>query len=203
MRSRRYRRPMAPRDPLVLARDTVNHVTQRATDREIFCFDPLDRDAILTIVARTVDRYELDLVDYCVMTNHVHLLAAAPNANLARTMQYLWARVVERFNRRHGRRGHLVQAPYRAKPVESEEHYLAARAYVAMNPVEAGLCERPEDWRWSGYGGRGTLVPAPDSVIREIVEAQLAERAAGAARVLPGVLSYLEEDLSPADMAWA
>jgi hypothetical protein len=118
-------------------------------------------------------------------------------------MQYLWARVVERFNRRHGRRGHLVQAPYRAKPIESEEHYLAARAYVATNPVEAGLCQRPESWRWSGYGGGGALVPVPEPVIRDLVEAQLAERAAGVERVLPAVLSYLEEDLSSADVAWA
>jgi REP element-mobilizing transposase RayT len=194
---------MARRKPLVLAPDTLNHLTQRATDREILCFDPLDRDAIVTIVARTVGRYELDLVDYCVMTNHVHLIAAAPSANLPKAMQYLWARVVERFNRRHVRRGHLVQAPYRAKPVESEEHYLAARAYVAMNPVEAGLCERPEDWRWSGYGGRGSLVPAPDPVIRELVRSQLAERAAGVDRALPAVLSYLEDDLSPAAVSRA
>lgn len=194
---------MSVRNPVVLAPDTQNHLTQRATDRELFCFDPLDRDAIVTIVARTVDRYELSLVDYCVMTNHVHLIASAPNANLARAMQYLWARVVERFNRRHGRRGHLVQAPYRAKPIESEEHYLAARAYVAMNPVEAGLCVRPEEWRWSGYGGRGALVPPPDLAIRRLVEAQLAERAAGIDIVLPAVLSYLEDDLAPADVAWA
>jgi REP element-mobilizing transposase RayT len=195
---------MSARDPLVLAPDTLNHVTQRATDREIFCFDRLDRDGIVGVVARTVDRHDLTLVDYCVMTNHVHLILAAPHANLPKAMQYLWARVVERFNRRHCRRGHLVQAPYRAKPIESEEHYLAARAYVAMNPVEAGLCEKPEDWRWSGYGGRGALVPPPDSVIRRLVQAQLAERAARPEDYrLPAVLAYLADDVSYAGLVAA
>jgi putative transposase len=195
---------MSVRNPIVLAPDTLNHVTQRATDREILCFDRLDRDAIITVVARTVSRYELTLVDYCAMTNHVHLLVSAPNANLPNAMQYLWARVVERFNRRHGRRGHLVQAPYRAKPVESEEHYLAARAYLAMNPVEAGLCEKPEDWLWSGYGGRSALVPPPDAVIRRHVRAQFVERASRPDEYrLPAVLAYLEDDLFPAGMAAA
>jgi putative transposase len=193
------------RDPVVLAPETLNHVTQRATDRERFCFDRLDRDAIVATLARTVERYELTLVDYCVMTNHVHFLLFAPRANLPRAMQYLAARIVERFNRRHGRRGHLVQAPYRATPVQTEEHYLAARAYLAMNPVAAGLCRRPEQWPWSGYGGRGALVPPPDRVFRRLVDAQLAQHAAGGRGPvsLPPELAYLDDDLAASDVAWA
>ena len=191
------------RDPIVLAPETMNHVTQRATDREIFCFDRIDRDAIITLVRRTVERYELRLVDYCVMTNHLHLMILAPRANLPRAKHDLVARMVERFNRRDGQRGHHVQAPYRARPVETDEHYLAARAYLAMNPVEAGLCARPGDWVWSGYGGRGVLVPPPGVAIHRLVEAQVAERAARARRQLPAALAYLRDDLSLADVSWA
>jgi putative transposase len=32
-----------------------------------------------------------------------------------------------------------------------EEHLLSAVRYVEMNPVRAGLCERPGDWPWSSY----------------------------------------------------
>lgn len=165
------------RDPVVLAAETMNHVTQHATGVDCFCLDDFDRNAAVDIVARTVKRYQLVLIDYCVMTNHVHLLLLAPNGNLPRAMQYLWARLAERYNRRHDRKGHLVRARYGAKPVKDEEQYLSTRAYIAMNPVKAGLCERPEQWRWSGYGGRGVLTPPPGATVRRLVEAQLAERA--------------------------
>lgn len=164
-----------PRSPIVLAPETVNHVTQRATDSETFVLDSFDREAIVQIAEKSVRRYQLELRDYSVLGNHLHLVLRAPLGNLPRAMQYLGARIVERFNRRHGRRGHLVQAPYRAKPVLTEGHALWLRVYIAMNPVRAGLCRRPEDWRWGGYGGRGRLVPPPDALTRDLVEAALAE----------------------------
>ncbi len=77
------------RSPLVLAPETVNHITQRATDSEAFSVDRLDRDALVAVIAKTVDRYEIELFDYCVLTNHVHLLMRAPRGNLPRAMQYL------------------------------------------------------------------------------------------------------------------
>jgi REP element-mobilizing transposase RayT len=164
-----------PRSPIVLSPETVNHVTQRATDSETFVLDRIDRDAIVALVRKTVDRHELELQDYCVMSNHLHLLVRAPKANLPRAMQYLGARMVERFNRRYCRRGHLVQAPYGAKPVLTEGHSLWVRAYIALNPVFAGLCDRPEQWAWSGYGGKGQLVPPPSRETRELVRASLVD----------------------------
>jgi len=148
-------------------------VTQRATDREIFSYDRIDRDGVVAVVRRAIDRYDIELLDYCVMTNHLHLLLRAPKGNLPRAMQYLGARMVERFNRRHLRRGHLVQAPYHAEPVVTESHSLWVRAYIALNPVQAGLCARPEEWMWSGYGGRGLLAPLPDRATRDLVESAL------------------------------
>jgi len=168
-----YARSMARRPPLVLAPETVNHITQRATDSEAFSVDRHDRDAAVAVIEKTVDRYDVELIDYCVMTNHLHLLMRAPRGNLPRAMQYLGARLVERFNRRHLRRGHLVQAPYHAEPVTDENHWLWVRAYIALNPVWAGLVRRPEHWPWSGCGGNGRLVALPDSGTRTIVEATL------------------------------
>ncbi|HWH04911.1 MAG TPA: transposase [Gaiellaceae bacterium] len=161
------------RDPVALAPETVNHVTYHATGSDVFAIDDHDRDAIVAFLGKTVQRYQLDLHDYCVMTNHIHLVVRAPHGNLPRAMQHFLSGVVLRFNRRHGRRGHLVQEPYAPKPILSEEHYLSTRAYVAMNPVEANLVSHPRDYRWCGFGGGGVLTPRPDATIRALVEAQL------------------------------
>jgi hypothetical protein len=54
----------------------------------------------------------------------------------------------QRFNRRHGRRGHLFGDRFWASVVEDDHDVRAAR-YILLNPVRAGLCELPEEWRWS------------------------------------------------------
>jgi len=177
------------RDPLVLSPDIVNHVTQHATGRDVFSLDERDRDAVVALLAKTRDRYELELHDYCVMTNHIHLVVRAPRANLPRAMQYLWACVVQRFNRRHDRRGHLVAAPYSPTPILSEEHYLATRAYVALNPVVARLCRHPAEWRWCGFGGGGAIATAPDAAVRALVDARVELLEATRRELRPGEMS--------------
>jgi REP element-mobilizing transposase RayT len=54
----------------------------------------------------------------------------------------------QRFNRRHGRVGHLFQNRFSAHVIESDEHLVSAILYVGDNPVRAGLAERPADWPW-------------------------------------------------------
>ena len=55
------------------------------------------------------------------------------------------------MNRKHGRNGHLFRNHYSWQPVENDEHLLEAVRYILLNPVRAGICEKPEDWRWSSY----------------------------------------------------
>jgi putative transposase len=86
------------------------------------------------------------------MTNHVHLLATPREADsLPRTMQALGRRYVRHVNNRYGRTGTLWEGRYRAAPIESDMHFLACCRYIELNPVRAGMVERPDDYRWSSY----------------------------------------------------
>jgi putative transposase len=57
------------------------------------------------------------------------------------------------FNAEYGHRGHTMAARYWARRIVDAEDMLTSYAYVARNPVEAFLCDRPEDWAWSSYAG--------------------------------------------------
>ena len=81
-------------------------------------------------------------------------------------MCFLFGEYVEAYNARHARRGALVQGRYKALLVETEEHYLACLSYLALNPVGAGLCDRPEDWPWSSYAAGGLLAPRVEELLR-------------------------------------
>jgi len=152
----------------------VYHVTQHATGDEILYRDPFDRFFFEGLLGRVVKLYRWDLYAYCQLDNHYHLLLRLRELSLARGMQLLNSRYVQGFNERHDRRGTLVRGRYTSTLVETEGHYLNSIAYIAMNPVGAGLCRRPEDWEWSSYGGRGTLARRPDEFLRDFIDISLA-----------------------------
>ena len=143
-----------PRQPRVHVPNGIWHVTQRATDAEVFFRVPDDYRAFLHLLAVAAAWARWVVHDYCLMTNHVHLLIQTPVPTLPAGMRRLLGPYVEEFNERHGRKGALVQGRYKARLVETEEHYLECLRYLADNPVAAGLCDTPEAWPWSGYAQR-------------------------------------------------
>jgi hypothetical protein len=94
------------------------------------------------------------------MGTHYHLIVQTPRVNLAAGMQMLNGRYAQRFNWRYRRRGHLFGGRFMSVHIQDETHLMAAHRYVARNPVRAGLCAAPADWRWSSYRALvGTELP--------------------------------------------
>jgi hypothetical protein len=87
------------------------------------------------------------------LSTHYHLLVTTPAADIAAGMRQLNGLFARRFNKRHDRSGALFESRYRCELVESDGHLLEIYRYLALNPVRAGMVERPEEWRWSSYPG--------------------------------------------------
>jgi REP element-mobilizing transposase RayT len=83
------------------------------------------------------------------MGTHYHLIVESSREQLSAGMQRLNGVYAIRFNRRHGLKGHLFEARFASYVLRDEEHFTAAINYVLENPVRAGLCASPTDWRWS------------------------------------------------------
>jgi len=96
------------------------------------------------------------------MTNHFHFLIRTPKPNLSRGMQRLNGLYGQVFNIRHGQSGHVFQGRFHSELVESEGHLFECARYDDLNPVRAGLCDHPLDWRWSSCRALMGLVPKPD-----------------------------------------
>jgi putative transposase len=105
----------------------------------------------LRMLRGTVRQQRWCLLAYCLMENHVHLLMETPQANLSGGMQRMHGLYAREFNTRHGRSGHVFQGRYGAVRMTTDDQLIGAAIYVAMNPVEAGLCSRPEEWPWSSH----------------------------------------------------
>jgi REP element-mobilizing transposase RayT len=161
------------RAPRIEVIDGVYHVTQHATGEEVLFRDVIDRHVFEHLLGTSVRRHSWRLHAYCQLDNHYHLVVQIREATLATGMRFLNSRYVQGFNERHGRRGTLVRGRYYAGLLGTEAHYLSCLAYLAMNPVGAGLCRRPEEWEWSSYGGGGALAPRPDALLRGFVDVAL------------------------------
>ena len=149
------------------------HVTHRATDSEVFFRAPADFRSLLDLLGVTVRWARWTLHDYCLMTNHLHLVVQTPLPTLPAGMRRLMSTYVEEFNLRYGRCGALVQGRYKSQLVDTDDYWSNCLQYVANNPVTAGLCTRPEDWPWSSYARRmnpsisDVWGPGPDTSYRD------------------------------------
>jgi REP element-mobilizing transposase RayT len=124
--------------------------------------DDSDRMRFLRELALATDKTSSRCLAYCLMGTHYHLLLDVDAEVLARGMHSLNFRYAVGFNRRHAMKGHVHGTRYNAFRVNGEADLLSRYKYVARNPVEAGLCESPEDWRWSSYAATiGLAMPQP------------------------------------------
>ena len=129
----------------------VYHVTSRGNAQQDIFLDDEDRDSFLETLARMVDRFDWNCHAYCLMNNHYHLLIETPRANLSQGMQLLNSMLSQRFNRRHGRVGHVLQGRFKAILVEKESHLLELARYIVLNPVRAETVRHPREYQWSSY----------------------------------------------------
>ena len=130
----------------------IFHVYARGSRQQAIYRTRGDRLTYLAFLARTIRRYRWHCLSYCLMGNHVHLLIETPEANLGKGMQGLHSGYARRTNRCHGTKGALFESRYGCVVMENDAQLLMAIRYIALNPVEAGLCTHAEDYEWSSYG---------------------------------------------------
>ncbi len=138
-----------PRLPRVVLPGYAHHVTQRGVRRGDVFFDDGDRALYLRHMSEQTEKFGVRILCYCLMTNHVHLLAVpASESALASAIGEAHRRYTWQLNRRLGATGYLFQGRFASCPLD-ESHLGAAARYVLLNPVRARIVQRAVDYRWS------------------------------------------------------
>lgn len=147
----------------VVAPGVPHHVTQRGNRRQETFFRPADYRLYRELMAEWCGRCGVAIWAYCLMPNHVHLIAVPETANaLQRAIGEAHRRYTRAINLREGWRGHLWQERFHSFAMD-EPHLLAAARYVELNPVRARLVKRAGDWPWSS--ARAHLAGRDDGVV--------------------------------------
>ena len=105
------------------------------------------------------------------MPNHFHLLLQPHDDNLSHHVQMLAISYTKAINKQRNRVGALFQGAFQAKHVDRDEYLLRLSRYIHLNPVQAGLVARPEEWKLSSYrdylGLRNGTLPNPEIVLAQ------------------------------------
>ncbi|MFQ6018061.1 MAG: transposase [Kiloniellaceae bacterium] len=148
----------------IVAPGVPHHVTQRGNRRQQTFFCDADYHVYLELLAQSCRRCGVRIWAYCLMPNHVHLIATPQTAEgLRRGLGEAHRRYTRRINRREGWTGHLWQGRFASFPMD-ESHLLAAARYVELNPVRARLANKAEDYPWSS--ARAHLAGRDDGLVR-------------------------------------
>jgi putative transposase len=133
----------------VVAEGMPHHITQRGNRRQPTFFSDDDYKAYIDLMAEWCGKYDVDIWAYCLMPNHIHLVAVPSEAaNLRLSIGEAHRRYTRRINFSKGWRGHLWQERF-SSFVMDERYLLACVRYIENNPVRAKLTKSPEQWPWS------------------------------------------------------
>src|SRR4051812_30249623 len=139
----------------------IHHVFSRGAVKQPIYLDDIDRRRYLAGLARVTSRMSWRCLSYCLMGNHMHLLIETPQPNLGRGMQLLHGTYAQTFNRRHEKAGHMFGARFDSVSVTTDPQLWVLAAYIARNPVKAGLSRTPAAWPWSSHAAIAVGVAPP------------------------------------------
>jgi len=129
--------------------DIPHHITQRGNRREDVFFTEKDKLIYLKWLQQYCQKHEVDILAYCLMTNHVHLiLKPSTEDGLQNVLKPLHMRYAQHINKIKKWSGHLWQGRYFSSALDESYTWSAIR-YVERNPVRAGIIQKAEDYLWS------------------------------------------------------
>lgn len=153
-----------PRIARILAPGYPHHITQRGNNRAPVFFDDEDRQVYLKLLAGYTQKHQIQIWAYCLMNNHIHLLAVPETeASLARGIGLTNQMYTQYLNRKLKQTGRIWQNRFFSCVVENVQYLWAVARYIERNPLKAGVVASVEEYRWSS--AKAHVTAAHDSVL--------------------------------------
>ena len=139
-----------PRAKAILQSDYPYQISARCINREWF-FLPMNHvwDIFCEELSATVREHSLLVHSFVLMSNHFHLIASTPEANISKSMWYFMNRTSRRLTRAGNRINESFAGRHYKCVLASHSYYLNAYKYNYRNPVAAGICRRVEEYSYS------------------------------------------------------
>jgi REP element-mobilizing transposase RayT len=146
------------------------HVLSRGNKQQAIFLSDQDRYTFLKTLGRMSERFEVDIIAFVLMDNHLLLRTNRPN--LSKSMQWLGTTYTTIFNLSHSQKGHLFQGRFKSILVENEPYLLQLSYYIHRNPLRAGIVQRLIDYPWSSYPAYAYNRRRPDWLKTDLILSQ-------------------------------
>ena len=128
-----------------------HHIINRGSGKRTIFHGQEYYQLFLDLLHKVVDRYQIQVHAYCLMSNHYHLIVHSPQGNLSEAMQYLNSMYVRRYNKWQNTDGPLFRGRFSSFIVDVDRYLLVLSRYIHLNPVDANLVDYPGQYKWSSY----------------------------------------------------
>ena len=144
------------RKPRLCPAGVPQHLIHRGSNRQFIFKNTADFEFYLTKLIRYSKEFDVQLHAWVLMSNHVHLLVTPRHDDGITMMKQRLAGSYGRyFNTRYKCTGPIWEGRFKNIPVMSSTHVEQIKEYIEQNPVRAGICGLPAEYRWSsGYSGK-------------------------------------------------
>jgi putative transposase len=151
-----------PRIPRAQLAGQAYHVLNRGNGRATVFHKDGDYRAFLDLLARAKAKFPVQVLGFCLLPNHFHLVVQPRTAEaLSPFMQWWLTSHVRRYHRHYASSGHIWQGRFKSFPIQHDAHLLTVLRYVLLNPVRAGLVPQASDWPWSSLQQPTLVDPLP------------------------------------------
>ncbi|MDD2338408.1 MAG: transposase, partial [Geobacteraceae bacterium] len=191
-----------PRQARIDGEGALHHIICRGIERKEIFSDDLDRDDFVSRLENVLAQTSTRCYAWALIPNHFHLLLQTGSVPVATVMRKLLTGYATKFNRRHGRQGHLFQNRYKSILCQEEPYLLELVRYIHLNPLRAGVVSSLEELRGYRYCGHSRILArksdpwiATEQVLTRFGKRMKASRNAYEAFIADGVAQGKRNDL--------
>jgi len=120
------------------------HIVNRGVEQRTVFLEAEDYDHFKDLMCSYAKSHGIQIHNYCLMSNHYHLLLEIQKENLSKYMRQLNMNYAIYFNKKYKRSGHLWQGRFKSWYVTDEAYIYTLMLYIEQNPVKAGIVKEPE-----------------------------------------------------------
>lgn len=127
------------------------HIINRGVEQRVIFEEKEDYEYFEELMCFHAKSYDITLHNYCLMSNHYHLLIEIRQENLSKFMRQINMNYAIYFNKKYKRSGHLWQGRFKSWYVKNEAYLYTLMLYIEQNPLKANIVKELESYRYSSY----------------------------------------------------
>ena len=129
------------------------HVITQGIEKSYIFEKDKCKEIYIRMLLNKLKEYNLNLLSYCIMGNHAHMLVYTQKIEqLSKYMQCVNTAFALYYNKSHNRVGYVFANRFKSEEIKELSHLHRTLVYIHLNPVTAGICNKPEEYQYSSYG---------------------------------------------------